>query len=354
MSSYNSEVRFNETPFDILGVSFDASDELVKARFRHLTILYHPDQNKSPNAEEKFLLIRNAYEDLKDAESRQRIIRNIENNVYRKTNADVNDENDAVYNDRTSADGDERIEEYVDLNNGKPLFRLPKKYKKRTSFGLEQAEWIIKNKDLLERFVEIRGNISEKSKNPLDKELKEYIDSSNIFIVPALGRQEQHFVLAKAEWIVDNIDLFEIFVNSYCSPYNRNNKNDIEFEEEYENSYVGYYNGSPVLVAPRVDWGKYLQFGLKKAEWIIENIDLIKKFVEIHENDIKFEEKNENDSELEDKVENYHHHNFGRPIFIMPHTSEEENLQFGLNKAEWIIENIDIIKKFVENYRESR
>ena len=51
---------------DILGVEENASlDEIRKAYFK-LSNLYHPDKNKSTNAEEKFKEIKNAYEALKN------------------------------------------------------------------------------------------------------------------------------------------------------------------------------------------------------------------------------------------------------------------------------------------------
>ena len=51
---------------DILGVEENASlDEIRKAYFK-LSNLYHPDKNKSTNAEEKFKEINNAYEALKN------------------------------------------------------------------------------------------------------------------------------------------------------------------------------------------------------------------------------------------------------------------------------------------------
>ena len=51
---------------NILGLSENASlDEIRKAYFK-LSNLYHPDKNKSTDAEEKFKEIKNAYEALKN------------------------------------------------------------------------------------------------------------------------------------------------------------------------------------------------------------------------------------------------------------------------------------------------
>ncbi len=56
--------------YDILGVSRDATPEEVKKAFRKLAMKYHPDRNKSKNAEERFKAINEAYEVLSDPERR--------------------------------------------------------------------------------------------------------------------------------------------------------------------------------------------------------------------------------------------------------------------------------------------
>ena len=57
--------------YDILGVPKGASDDDVKKAFRRLAQQWHPDVNSSPDAEEKFKEINEAYQILSDPQRRQ-------------------------------------------------------------------------------------------------------------------------------------------------------------------------------------------------------------------------------------------------------------------------------------------
>jgi len=57
--------------YEVLGVPRNATKEEIKAAFRKLALQYHPDRNKSPEAEEKFKLISEAYAVLSDDEKRR-------------------------------------------------------------------------------------------------------------------------------------------------------------------------------------------------------------------------------------------------------------------------------------------
>jgi len=57
--------------YDVLNVSRGATRKEIKAAFRNLATKYHPDKNKSPDAEEKFREIAEAYEVLSNDERRR-------------------------------------------------------------------------------------------------------------------------------------------------------------------------------------------------------------------------------------------------------------------------------------------
>lgn len=57
--------------YEVLGVKRDASKEEIKDAYRKLALEFHPDRNKSPEAEEKFKEISEAYAVLSDEQKRQ-------------------------------------------------------------------------------------------------------------------------------------------------------------------------------------------------------------------------------------------------------------------------------------------
>ena len=61
----------NRDYYEILNVSQSASQEEIKRAYRKLAATYHPDRNKSPDAEEKFKAVGEAYEVLSDPDKRK-------------------------------------------------------------------------------------------------------------------------------------------------------------------------------------------------------------------------------------------------------------------------------------------
>lgn len=57
--------------YQVLGVSKNATAEEIKRAYRKLALQYHPDRNKSKEAEKKFKEVTRAYEVLSDSQKRQ-------------------------------------------------------------------------------------------------------------------------------------------------------------------------------------------------------------------------------------------------------------------------------------------
>ncbi|XP_068698019.1 dnaJ protein homolog 1-like [Montipora foliosa] len=57
--------------YDILGVPRNATDKEIKKAYKKLALIWHPDKNKSPGAEDKFKEISEAYDVLSDKEKRE-------------------------------------------------------------------------------------------------------------------------------------------------------------------------------------------------------------------------------------------------------------------------------------------
>ncbi|XP_062856114.1 dnaJ homolog subfamily B member 9a [Trichomycterus rosablanca] len=57
--------------YDLLGVPKDATERQIKKAFHKLAVKYHPDKNKSPDAEARFREAAEAYETLSDEKRRR-------------------------------------------------------------------------------------------------------------------------------------------------------------------------------------------------------------------------------------------------------------------------------------------
>ena len=81
--SFFSRPRRGKDLYKILDVSRDASDKEIKSAFLQLARKYHPDMNKSENAEKLFAEINEAYETLSKPEKRE---------IYDSTGMSSNDQ----------------------------------------------------------------------------------------------------------------------------------------------------------------------------------------------------------------------------------------------------------------------
>jgi len=72
--------------YEVLGVPKTATKDDIKAAYRKLALQYHPDRNKSPEAEEKFKQLSEAYAVLSDDEKRKQYDTYGREGVYQRYN----------------------------------------------------------------------------------------------------------------------------------------------------------------------------------------------------------------------------------------------------------------------------
>ncbi|GJP33532.1 hypothetical protein CLOM_g18061 [Closterium sp. NIES-68] len=58
-----------QSPYEVLGVPRGASQKEIKSAFRRLALKYHPDVNKAPDAQQRFVRIKQAYQTLTDPDA---------------------------------------------------------------------------------------------------------------------------------------------------------------------------------------------------------------------------------------------------------------------------------------------
>ena len=71
MPNLRSEMAVKRDYYEVLGVGRNAVEDDIRRSYRKLARQYHPDVNKSPEAEERFKEVSEAYQVLSDAEKRR-------------------------------------------------------------------------------------------------------------------------------------------------------------------------------------------------------------------------------------------------------------------------------------------
>uniref|UniRef100_UPI00398F89C3 dnaJ homolog subfamily B member 1-like isoform X1 n=2 Tax=Pristiophorus japonicus TaxID=55135 RepID=UPI00398F89C3 len=69
--SRSPRIKMGKDYYKILGINKGTADDEIKKAYRKLALKYHPDKNKSPDAEEKFKEIAEAYDVLSDPKKRE-------------------------------------------------------------------------------------------------------------------------------------------------------------------------------------------------------------------------------------------------------------------------------------------
>jgi len=75
-----------KNPYQILGVTPTANIAEIKEAYRKLSVQWHPDMNKSPEAQQKFAAVSESYRILSDPRKRQELDGKISKNQIENIN----------------------------------------------------------------------------------------------------------------------------------------------------------------------------------------------------------------------------------------------------------------------------
>lgn len=99
--------------YKILEINRDADLSIIKKAYRRLALLYHPDKNKHPKAQAKFVTITEAYEILKDPIKKKLYDANFETS-YKTTTATT--ESYYTHREKWSKDAEQKAREYASMD----------------------------------------------------------------------------------------------------------------------------------------------------------------------------------------------------------------------------------------------
>lgn len=144
----NKQVVFSSSPYkdpyDLLGLKRSATMKEIKQAYRRKALKLHPDVNKAPDAKEKFMECKNAYQEIMDGKKRP--------NVDRNTNQTKRADNYGWKQPQSEKKQTSETEEFYGLGD---LFRdLENEWKNKSKQSNEPKDLWEELADIGEEFVE--------------------------------------------------------------------------------------------------------------------------------------------------------------------------------------------------------
>lgn len=156
------------TPFEILNIPATANLSDIKKAYFKLSKIYHPDINKSKDANEKFKEINKAYNILKEIHGEKTDPTTLYSKHWRKSNENYNFYERNKYNGYKSSDQKETQEQKIYRNIfGKSYKEDPMEYYKK------------ENEELRKKYDELIKNFKNKNHQDEKKDEKSYKENEN-------------------------------------------------------------------------------------------------------------------------------------------------------------------------------
>lgn len=210
-------------PYEILGVSKEASLEEIKKKYRELAMQYHPDINPTAEAAEKMKQINAAFENIKNS-------KNVTTeNTYNETNYDYGQESA-----RANSDYDQEADKASWQKWREKRDKAEERRNKEAEYYRVKASY----RDLTMLHEAITSQLaSKKYKNNflgrLDKVIMEYINLAN---------QNKEIYFARDEYISKMKSIEEQFKPLLLAQLDKINTEELTLEVQANKYYIEFYH----------------------------------------------------------------------------------------------------------------
>ena len=242
-------------PYEILGVSEDASLEEIKKKYRELAMQYHPDINPTAEAAEKMKQINAAFESIKKS-------KNVTTeNTYNETNYDYGQESDRENND---------YDQEADKASWQKWREKRDKAEERRNKEDEyyRAKGIYCNLTMLHEAITSQL-ASKKYKNNflgrLDKVIMEYINLAN---------QNKEYYFPRDEYISKMKSIEEQFKTLSLAQLDKINAEELTLEVQANKYYIEFYHltSNELKRNSIIYWARFMSYEIFKWLDLDDNI----------------------------------------------------------------------------------
>ena len=242
-------------PYEILGVSEDASLEEIKKKYRELAMQYHPDINPTAEAAEKMKQINAAFESIKKS-------KNVTTeNTYNKTNHDYGQESARANNDYDQEADKASWQKWREKRD-----KEEERQKKESEYY--RVKGIYRDLTMLHEVITSQL-ASKKYKNNflgrLDKVIMEYINLAN---------QNKEYYFPRDEYISKMKSIEEQFKTLSLAQLDKINAEELTLEVQANKYYIEFYHltSNELKRNSIIYWARFMSYEIFKWLDLDDNI----------------------------------------------------------------------------------